>query len=158
MKWLYTAHPAWAESLEAPRSQIDLKRRYLHPRRALRLMHPLQTGCALMLLAQQLRWGFQLQKGVNKFKSIWDLWVPETWILPDELLEPCNGSFDRLISVDFLKCPSTSVVQEDAAMQCCRETGLWISFIITAVCIFMPIYRNTSLLTCITSEKKKSLF
>lgn len=72
-------------------------------------------------------------------------------------LEPCNGSFDRLISVDFLKCPSTSVVQEDAAMQCCRETGLWISFIITAVCIFMPIYRNTSLLTCITSEKKKIL-
>lgn len=47
-KWVHTALPA--QSLEAPKSKIDLKRRLLHPQPDL-----LQTGCTLPLSAERLQ-------------------------------------------------------------------------------------------------------
>ena len=52
-KWLQIAHPALFKSPEAPRSETDLKRQYSHPRRAVKLVHQLQMGGMLALLALQ---------------------------------------------------------------------------------------------------------
>lgn len=51
IKWLHAACPAESNSPEALRSQIDLKRGYIHPRHTVEHVYPLQTGWVLTLLA-----------------------------------------------------------------------------------------------------------
>ena len=55
------------------------------------VMHPLQTGCALMLLAEQLQWKFQ---GVNNAVSnrLGISGIPNTWDMPSQV----TGSFSCL--------------------------------------------------------------
>lgn len=70
--WLRTARLVQSKPLEALISPVDLESCCSsHPRRAAEHEHPLQAGCMLMLLAQQLNWRLYLGKGCNNVFSNW---------------------------------------------------------------------------------------
>ena len=98
---------------------------FLHHQHVVKLLHLSKIKCALMFLAQQLQWRFQLKKGVKNlfWRQFGISGLPQTWITADHL----NGAILCFHFFPFLSLQLLQLFRRN--LQCCFAVKLQKCFV-----------------------------